>query len=174
MHCTLFVNVDVFRLLVSADSDSVIYTLSRFEGDNALSIAIHFTFFANEGVIDKPHQLVFMVNLLNKDNLCSCHRPHWEKTPCIHIIRVLHYKEEHWRVWEYVGKEYSLEKATKTTGELNEKEMGLLNDMLTQRSIESEGSMIWRNASKGNGQNKKRFKSRGEFNDPVKNTKKEV
>ena len=27
-------------------------------------------------VIDKPHRLVFMVNLLNKDNPCSCHRSH--------------------------------------------------------------------------------------------------
>lgn len=125
-------------------------------------------------VIDKPHQLVFMVNLPNKDNPCSCHRPHWERVPCIHVIRVLHYMEEYWRVWEYVGKEYSLEKATKTTGKLNEEEMSLLNDMLTQRSIESEGCMIWRNASKGNGQNKKRFKSRGEFSEPVKRTKKAV
>ena len=174
MHCILYVSVDVFRLLLLTDSDSVINTLSRFEGDNALSIAIHFTVFANEGVIDKPHQLVFMVNLLNKDNPCSCHRPHWEKKPCIHVIRVLHYMEEYWRVWEFVGKEYSLEEATKTTGELNEKEMGLLNDMLTQRSMESEGNMIWRNASKGNGQTKKRFKSRGEFNEPVKRAKKEV
>ena len=122
-------------------------------------------------VIDKPHQLVFMVNLLNKDNPCSCHRPHWEKTPCIHIIRVLHYREEYWRVWEFVGKEYSLTEAKKTTGELNEKEMGLLNDMLTQRSIESDSSFIWRNASKGNGQTKKRFKSRGEYNEPAKKSK---
>ena len=73
-----------------------------------------------------------------------------------------------------MGKEYSLEKATKTTGELNEKEMGLLNGMLTQRSMESEGNTSWRNASKGNGQTKKRLKSRGELNDPVKRTKKEV
>ena len=55
MHCILYVSVDVFRLLLLTDSDSVINTLSRFEGDNALSIAIHFTVFANEGVIDKPH-----------------------------------------------------------------------------------------------------------------------
>ena len=123
-------------------------------------------------VIDKPHQLVFMVNLLNKDNPCSCHRSHWEKTPCIHIIRVLHYREEYWRVWEFVGKEYSLTEAKKTTGELNEKEMGLLKDLLTQKSIESESSFIWRNASKGNGQNKKRFKSRGEYNEPAKKSKK--
>lgn len=123
-------------------------------------------------VIDKPHKLVFMVNLLNKDNPCSCHRSHWEKTPCIHIIRVLHSREEYWRVWEFVGKEYSLTEAKKTTGELNEKEMGLLKDLLTQKSIESESSFIWRNASKGNGQNKKRFKSRGEYNEPAKKSKK--
>ena len=108
--------------------------------------------------------------------------PCWEKTPCIHIIRVLHYREEYWRVWEYVGKEYSLTEAKKTTGELCDIEMSLLNDMLIQRSIESDssfiwrnaskGNMIWRNASKGNGQNKKRFKSRGEYNEPVKRTKK--
>lgn len=128
--------------------------------------------------------------------------PCWEKTPCIHIIRVLHYREEYWRVWEYAGKEYSLTEAKKTTGELCDIEMSLLNDMLIQRSIESDssfiwrnaskgnmiwrnaskgnmiwrtaskGNMIWRNASKGNGQNKKRFKSRGEYNEPVKRTKK--
>ena len=73
-----------------------------------------------------------------------------------------------------MGKEYSLTEAKKTTGELCDIEMSLLNDMLTQRSIESEGCMIWRNASKGNGQNKKRFKSRGEFSEPVKRTKKAV
>ena len=49
--------------------------------------------------------------------------------------------------------------------------MGLLKDLLTQKSIESESSFIWRNASKGNGQNKKRFKSRGEYNEPVKSKK---
>ena len=108
--------------------------------------------------------------------------PCWEKTPCTQIIRVLHYREEYWRVWEYAGKEYSLTEAKKTTGELCDIEMSLLNDMLIQRSIESDssfiwrnaskGNMIWRNASKGNGQNKKRFKSRGEYNEPVKRTKK--
>ena len=81
-----------------------------------------------------------------------------------------------------MGKEYSLTEAKKTTGELCDIEMSLLKDLLTQRSIESDssfiwrnaskGNMIWRNASKGNGQNKKRFKSRGEYNEPVKRTKK--
>ena len=62
--------------------------------------------------------------------------------------------------------------AQKTTRELNDKEKSLLKDLLTQQSIESNGNSIWRNASKGNGQNKKRFDSRGEYNEPAKRTKK--
>ena len=34
---------------------------------------------------------------------CSCHRSHWAKTPCVHVILHLDSLKQWWKVWDCVG-----------------------------------------------------------------------
>ena len=43
-----------------------------------------------------------IVDLSDTANPYRYHQPKWQKVPCIHVIRVLNWREEYWRVWEYV------------------------------------------------------------------------
>ena len=74
-------------------------------------------------VVDKAHMRVYHVDLNNSDQPCDCHYTKWEKMPCIHVMRVLHWLQEYWRVWAFVGDEYLLFQLT--CRDLNEKELFL-------------------------------------------------
>ena len=56
-------------------------------------------------VVDKAHKRVYHLDLNERSHPCDCHCTKWEKMPSIHVMRVLHWLEEYWRVWEYVGDE---------------------------------------------------------------------
>ena len=88
-------------------------------------------------VKDTGDKECYIVDLSDTANPCSCHQPKWQKVPCIHVIRVLNWREEFWRVWEYVGKEYTLERVEETCDFLNDKEFHLLkwiHNMLPEMS----------------------------------------
>ena len=122
-------------------------------------------------VVDKAHKRVYHINLKCRDEPCDCHDTKWEKIPCIHVIRVLHWLEEYWRVWEFVGDEYRYQTVQSTCRDLNEKEKELLLSLPKMGSIElneNEIASIFRSYYHGNGINRKRYHSRGEDKTYVK------
>ena len=86
-------------------------------------------------VVDKAHKRVYHVDLNDSDQPCDCHYTKWEKMPCIHVMRVLHWLQEYWRVWAFVGDEYRQEMVQLTCRDLNESEKELL---LWLPKVESE------------------------------------
>ena len=114
-------------------------------------------------VKDTGHRECYIVDLSDTANPCSCHQPKWQKVPCIHVIRVLNWREEYWRVWEYVGKEYTLERVEETCNFLNDKEFHLLkwiHNMLPEMSKRTSFSRSYR---MNNGRNSQRKPSDGEM-----------
>ena len=114
-------------------------------------------------VKDTGHKECYIVDLSDTANPCSCHQPKWQKVPCIHVIRVLNWREEFWRVWEYVGKEYTLERVEETCDFLNDKEFHLLkwiHNMLPEMSKRTSFSRSYR---MNNGRNSQRKPSDGEM-----------
>ena len=113
-------------------------------------------------VKDTGHRECYIVDLSDTANPCSCHQPKWQKVPCIHVIRVLNWREEYWRVWEYVGKEYTLERVEETCDFLNDKEFHLLkwiHNMLPEMSKRTSFSRSYR---MNNGRNSQCKPSDGE------------
>ena len=49
-------------------------------------------------VKDEGHGEEYTIDLSDVTNPCSCHQPKWQKLPCVHVIRVLNWREEFWRV----------------------------------------------------------------------------
>ena len=72
-------------------------------------------------VVDKTHKRVYHVDLIDSSHPCDYHYTKWEKMPCIHMMRVLHWLQEDWRVWAFVGDEYLLFQLT--CRNLNENEL---------------------------------------------------
>lgn len=64
-------------------------------------------------VYDTAFRKVYKVNMLSRDNPCSCHWTYWQKMPCVHVIRVLHHLHEYWRVWEFVDDVYCVNEIEK-------------------------------------------------------------
>ena len=116
-------------------------------------------------VVDKAHMRVYHLDLNDRSHPCDCHCTKWEKMPCIHVMRVLHWLEEYWRVWDYVGDEYRHEAVQSTCRDLNEKEKELLLWLPKMESVEldeEEIAPIVRSHKTNNGINKKRYHSVGE------------
>ena len=97
-------------------------------------------------VVDKAHMRVYHVDLNDSDQPCDCHYTKWEKMPCIHVMRVLHWLQEYWRVWAFAGDEYRQEMVQLTCRDLNEEEI----------------VPIVRSYKTNNGINRKRYHSVGE------------
>ena len=77
-------------------------------------------------MVDKAHMRVYHLDVNERSHPCDCHCTKWEKIPCIHVMRVLHWLKEYWRVWDYVGDEYRHETVQSICRDLNEKEKELL------------------------------------------------
>ena len=75
---------------------------------------------------DEGHGEEYTIDLSDVTNPCSCHQPKWQKLPCVHVIRVLNWREEFWRVWEYAGKEYTIGELEKTCDYFEKEEFDFL------------------------------------------------
>ena len=73
-------------------------------------------------MVDKAHMRVYHLDVNERSHPCDCHCTKWKKIPCIHVLRVLHWLQEYWRVWDSVGDEYRHETVQSTCRNLNEKE----------------------------------------------------
>ena len=93
-------------------------------------------------MVDKAHMRVYHVVLNDSDQPCDCHYTKWEKMPCIHVMRVLHWLQEYWRVWAFVGDEYRQEMVQLTCRDLNEKEKELLLWLPKMESVELDEEEI--------------------------------
>ena len=114
-------------------------------------------------VRDCAHDREYTVNLSDRTDPCSCHRGRWEKTPCVHVILLLDYMKQWWRVWEYVGDEYTLQEIEKSCECVGEDEEELIEWIQTWKQEEREtGREIHVERSHGNGQKRARFRSTGE------------
>ena len=116
-------------------------------------------------VVDKAHMRVYHLDLNERSHPCDCHCTKWEKIPCIHVMKVLHWLQEYWRVWDYVGNEYRHETVQSTCRDLNEKEMELLLLLPTMKSVEldeEDMAPIIRSHKTNNGTIRKRYHSVGE------------
>ena len=116
-------------------------------------------------VVDKAHMRVYHVDLNDSDQPCDCHYTKWEKMPCIHVMRVLHWLQEYWRVWAFAGDEYRQEMVQLTCRDLNESEKELLLWLPKMESVEldeEEMAPIVRSYKTNNGINRKRYHSVGE------------
>lgn len=115
-------------------------------------------------VKDMAHGEDYFVDLSNTANPCTCHHPKWQKVPCIHVIRVLNWREEFWRVWEFVGKEYTFGEVEATCDYLTKEEFNFLvwiHNMLPEMINGNEFSRSYR---VNNGKNSARKPSDGEMN----------
>lgn len=77
-------------------------------------------------VKDTEHGVIYTIDLSSIDNPCSCHQPKWQKVPCIHVVKVLSQKGEYSRVWDYVGKEYTLGEVEATCDYMTDEEFSFL------------------------------------------------
>ena len=57
-------------------------------------------------VVDKAHMRVYHLDVNERSHPCDYHCTKWEKIPFIHVMRVLHWLKEYWRVWDSVDDEY--------------------------------------------------------------------
>ena len=112
-------------------------------------------------MVDKAHMRVYHLDVNERSHSCDCHCTKWEKIPCIHVLRVLHWLQEYWRVWVFVGDEYLLFQLT--CRDLNEKELLLwLPKVESVELDEEEIAPIVRSYKTNNGINRKRYHSVGE------------
>lgn len=118
-------------------------------------------------VKDTLHGEVFTVDLSITSNPCSCHQPKWQKIPCIHVIRVLNWKKEFWRVWEFVGKEYTLSRVEDTCDYLSKDEFNFLKWIHNVLPEMSNGNAFSRSFRMNNGINTARIPSTGEGSNDV-------
>ena len=83
---------------------------------------------------------VYHLDVNERSHSCDCPCTKWEKILCIHVMRVLHWLKEYWRVWDSVGDEYRHETVQSTCRNLNEKEKELLLWLPKKESVELDGS----------------------------------
>lgn len=57
-------------------------------------------------MVDKAHMRVYHLDVNERSHSCDCHCMKWKKIPCIHVMRVLDWLQEYWRVWDSVDDEY--------------------------------------------------------------------
>lgn len=118
-------------------------------------------------VRDTGHGVTYTVDLSSTDNPCSCHQPKWQKVPCIHVIQVLSWKEEYSRVWDYVGKEYTLGEVEATCDYLTDEEFNFMVWIHNMIPELTKGRAFSRSYRANNGRNTPRIPSKGDL--PVAN-----
>ena len=92
-------------------------------------------------VVDKASMRMYHLNMNERSHPCDCHCRKWKKIPCIHVMRVLHWLLEYWRVWDYVGGVYRHETVSSTGRYLN-KEKELLLWLPTMGYVELDEEEI--------------------------------
>lgn len=109
-------------------------------------------------VIDKKTRRVYMVNLENWMNPCSCHVTRWLKVPCVHVMMVLKALQSPDMVWCFFGKEYTVEMIQLTCAQWTEQERTLFKWMESIRFTgeEKDNKIVTRETAKGNGTTAKR------------------
>ena len=79
-------------------------------------------------VTDKDYHMTYTVDLIKLT--CTCNVPHWSKLPCIHVISVLHERNEFEKVWNYVGNMYLMDEVEKTSRRMTYEERQLMKSIV--------------------------------------------
>ena len=87
-------------------------------------------------VYDKDYKTVYTVKL--REVSCSCHVPYWSKLPCLHIIAVLHSRQEYTRVWSMIGSMYLINEVSKSCRELTKEEREVIKSIVVNNREEVE------------------------------------
>ena len=124
-------------------------------------------------VIGRARRRVYKVSLESREDPCCCHLTHWEHTPCIHVVCVLHFRKEYWRVWEYVGGMYSHTSVKKTCRELTKKEEDVKTFLKELEQVKTTKKSVVVRPHKRGAQKAKRIPSTGEYSKKEKSDKKE-
>lgn len=115
---------------------------------------------------DEGHGEEYTIDLSDVTNPCSCHQPKWQKLPCVHVIRVLNWREEFWRVWEYAGKEYTIGELEKTCDYFEKEEFDFLvwlHNLGAPEKKKKKTKIFSRSFKASNGRVTSRIPSTGEF-----------
>ena len=123
-------------------------------------------------VIDRARRRVYKVRLENREDPCCCHLMYWEHTPCVHVLCVLHFRKEYWRVWESVGGIYSYTSVKKTCRELT-KEEDVKTFLKELEQVKTTKKRVIVRPHKRGAQKAKRIPSTGEYSKKEKSDKKE-
>lgn len=115
-------------------------------------------------VIDRKLRCVYMIDLENWKNPCSCHVTRWKKVPCVHVMMVLKAIQSPEMVWCFCGDEYTLDKVRLTCSRWTEHETALFQLMqsIAFTGEEKDNKIITRKTAKGNGITTKRMTSKRE------------
>lgn len=106
----------------------------------------------------------FKVDLKNTKDGCSCHIQGRQQIPCEHIIAVLIDNKQYQKVWGFVGSVYSMESLSKVCRTRTKEEEDLYYWLACQEVTKhKKGIHVWRQVKKGNGKNKRRYSSKGDF-----------
>ena len=124
-------------------------------------------------VIDRARRRVYKVSLESREDPCSCHLTYWEHTPCVHVLCVLHFRKEYWRVWEFVGGMYSYTSVKKTCRELTKKEEEVKTFLKELEQVKTTKKSVVVRPHKRGAQKAKRIPSTGEYSKKEKSDKKE-
>lgn len=114
-------------------------------------------------VIDRARRLVYEVRLENREDPCCYHLTYWEHTPCAHVLCVLHFRKEYWRVWECVGSMYSYISVKKTCRELTKKGKDVKTFLKELEQVKTTKKSVIVRPHKRGAQKAKRIPSTGEY-----------
>lgn len=92
-------------------------------------------------VYDTAFWKVYKVDMLSRDNPCSCHWTYWQRIPCVHVIRVLHHLHEYWRVWEYVDDMYCVNEIEKSCWRMDDDDEEFMNNLWNTTAHEDKKDM---------------------------------
>ena len=124
-------------------------------------------------VYDTAFWKVYRVNMLSRDNPCSCHWTYWQRIPCVHVIRVLHHLHEYWRVWEYVDDMYCVNEIEKSCWRMDDDDEEFMENIWNTTALEVKKDMktILANSST-KGKKRKRIDSNGDKGKKARASKK--
>lgn len=118
-------------------------------------------------VTDKDYHMTYTVDLIKLT--CTCNVPHWSKLPCIHVISVLHERNEFEKVWNYVGNMYLMDEVEKTSRRMTYEERQLMKSIVDRNmkplNIENTVDVDLVNNRGRQPNNSRRIRSVGEQND---------
>jgi len=114
-------------------------------------------------LIDTKTRLVYTVDTAYMIDPCPCHRTHWQKVPCVHVMMVLRHLQEFDKVWQYFGEEYEVRRVKETCSRWTEKDREFFG-WLSKMGLQGEDGLdvISRVTERYNGRNKRRIPSTGE------------